>query len=71
MFETLSLTTEPMYRKKLDNKGQGSAELILIIGGLIIIVLLIGSYMSNITNQTQNNMKNVLKQERDFILNKI
>ncbi|MBQ8018073.1 MAG: class III signal peptide-containing protein [Methanobrevibacter sp.] len=60
-----------MYRKKLDNKGQGSAELILIIGGLIIIVLLIGSYMSNITNQTQNNMKNVLKQERDFILNKI
>ena len=71
MFETLSLTTEPMYRKKLDNNGQGSAELILIIGGLIIIVLLIGSYMSNITNHTQNNMKNVLKQESDFILNKI
>ena len=40
MLETQYLTTEPMYSKKLDNKGQGSAELILIIGGLIVIVLL-------------------------------
>lgn len=60
-----------MYKPKLDNRGQGSAELILIIGGLIIIVLLIGSYMSHITDQTQNNVKNVLKQERDFLINKI
>ena len=60
-----------MYRKKLDNKGQGSAELILIIGGLIVIVLLVGSYMSNITSKTQNNLKGLLKEERDFIINKI
>jgi uncharacterized protein (UPF0333 family) len=60
-----------MYKLKLDNRGQGSAELILIIGGLIIIVLLVGSYMSHITNQTENNMKNLLKEERDFIINKI
>lgn len=60
-----------MYRKKLDNKGQGSAELILIIGGLIVIVLLVGSYMSNITEKTQNNIQKLLKIERDFILNKI
>ena len=71
MFETPYLTTEPMYRKKLDNKGQGSAELILIIGGLIVIVLLVGSYMSNITNKTQNNLKGLLKEERDYIINKI
>ena len=71
MFETQYLTTEHMFRKRLDNKGQGSAELILIIGGLIIIVLLVGSYMSNITERTQNNIKELLKIERDFLINKI
>ncbi|MEE1129538.1 MAG: class III signal peptide-containing protein [Methanobrevibacter sp.] len=59
-----------MYRK-IDNKGQGSAELILIIGGLIVIILLIASYISNITEKTQNNIKELLKQERDFLINKI
>ena len=71
MFETPYLTTEHMFKKKLDNKGQGSAELILIIGGLIVIVLLVGSYMSNITQKTQDNIQNLIKQERDFIINKI
>ncbi|WP_407393542.1 class III signal peptide-containing protein [Methanobrevibacter sp.] len=60
-----------MYSKKLDNKGQGSAELILIIGGLIVIVLLVGSYISNITQKTENNLKDLLKKERDFLINKI
>lgn len=71
MLEIQYLTTEPMYSEKLDNKGQGSAELILIIGGLIIIVLLVGSYMSNITQKTQNSMNSLLKKERDFLINKI
>lgn len=69
--ETPYLTTGPMFRKKLDNKGQGSAELILIVGGLIVIVLLVGSYMSNITEKTQNQIKTLLKIERDFLINKI
>ena len=64
-------TTEPMYRKKLDNNGQGSAELILIIGGLIVIVLLIGSYMSNMTEKMQTNINDLLKKERDYLINKI
>ncbi|MDO5848811.1 MAG: class III signal peptide-containing protein [Methanobrevibacter sp.] len=55
----------------LDNKGQGSAELILIIGGLIIIILVVANYISAITQETQNNLKNTLKQERDFEINKI
>lgn len=71
MCETPYLTTGPMFRKKLDNKGQGSAELILIVGGLIVIVLLVGSYMSNITEKTQNQIKTLLKIERDFLINKI
>ena len=60
-----------MYNQNIDNKGQGSAELILIVGSLIIIVLLVGSYMSNINQKTENNIENLLKQERDFVLNKI
>ncbi len=70
MSETQYLTTEPMFRKKLDNNGQGSAELILITGGLIVIILLVASYMSNMTEKTQRNLKNLLKQERDFLINK-
>ena len=60
-----------MFRQKIDNKGQGSAELILIIGGLIVIVLLISTYITNITEKTQKNMENLLKKERDFLINKI
>ena len=71
MSETPYLTTEPMYNKKLDNKGQGSAELILITGGLIVIILLVGSYISDITKKTQTNLIDLLKQERDFLINKI
>lgn len=59
-----------MY-KKLDNKGQSSAELILILGGLLVIVLLVGSYISNITKITENSFENILKKERDFLINKI
>lgn len=70
MSVTPSLTTGHMF-KKIDNKGQGSAELILIIGGLVVIVLFVGSYLSNITQQTQNNIDNLLKLERDKLLNKI
>ena len=71
MSETQYSTTEPILRKKLDDKGQGSAELILIVGSLIVIVLLVGSYISNITGKTNTNIKNLLKTERDFLINKI
>lgn len=60
-----------MFREKIDNKGQGSAELILIIGGIIVVVLLISTYITNITEKTQKNMENLLKKERDFLINKI
>ncbi len=71
MYETPYWIIGHMYSEKLDNKGQGSAELILIVGGLIVIVLLVGSYMSNITKKTETNIENILKKERDYIINKI
>ncbi len=51
---------------KTDNKGQSSAELILII-----IILFIGTYISNITSTTQNKLKTVITKERNFLINKI
>ena len=71
MCETQYSITGPMFRKRLDNKGQGSAELILITGGLIVIILLVGSYISNITSKTQQNLNSLLTEERNFLLNKI
>lgn len=56
---------------KTDNKGQSSVELILIVGGLIIIILFIGTYISNITSTTQNKLKTVITKERNFLINKI
>jgi len=70
MSGTQFLTTEPMC-KKIDSKGQGSAEMILITGGLIVIVLFVGSYISNITQKTQTSIHNFLKTERDYLINKI
>ena len=41
----------------MDNSGQGSAELILIIGGLLIIILLIGNYIATIQETVQESLK--------------
>ena len=59
-----------MYRK-IDNNGQSSAELILIIGGLLVIILFVASYISNITDTTEKNFKTLITDERDFLINKI
>ncbi|SDA38001.1 Class III signal peptide [Methanobrevibacter millerae] len=59
-----------MFRK-IDNKGQSSAELILIIGGLLVVVLFVGSYISSITGTTQSSFKTLLSQEREKLINKI
>lgn len=59
-----------MFRK-IDNKGQSSAELILIVGGLLVVVLFVGSYISNITDTTQSSFRTLLSQEREKLINKI
>ena len=69
MSETRYWTTGHMFR--IDNKGQSSAEIILIIGGLLVIILFVASYITNIINTTQNSFETLIKQERDFLINKI
>ena len=68
--ETRFWIIEHMF-KKIDNKGQSSAEIILITGGLLVIVLFVASYITNIINTTQNSYEALIKQERDFLINKI
>ena len=70
MSETRYWIIEHMFRK-IDDKGQSSAEIILIIGGLLVIVLFVASYITNIINTTQNSFDGLIKQERDFLINKI
>lgn len=59
-----------MFRK-IDNRGQSSAEVILIMGGLLVIILFVASYITDITNTTQESFKTLIKQERDHLINKI
>ena len=59
-----------MYRK-IDDKGQSSAEVILILGGLLAIVLFVARYITNITKTTNNSFEELINQERDFLINKI
>lgn len=55
----------------MDESGQSSAELILIIGGLLIIILVVGNYISHISQTTQDSMNKTLTKERDYVINKI
>ena len=54
-----------MLQVKLDSKGQSSAEIILLIGGVIAVVIVVASYITNMTATTQESFKNVLKTERE------
>lgn len=54
-----------------EKSGQSSGEMILLIGGMIIIVLLIGSYVFNMTNNMGYNLKKLLDNEKELIMNKI
>ena len=42
-----------------------------LLGGLIVIVLFVGSYISKISQEIQTNTHSFLKTERDYIINKI
>lgn len=55
----------------LDEKGQSSAEIILLIGGILTIVLLVAGYITNITSSTQESLKRLLETEREYVLKKV
>jgi len=60
------------YKKILnERKGQGSTEMILIMGAIIAIVLVAGVYLFNMSSTINNSFKNVIETGRDNIINKI
>lgn len=55
----------------MDEKGQISAEMILIIGGLLILVIIAGTYILGISNSIAGNVSEVVDAARDTTINKL
>ncbi|MEA4956739.1 MAG: class III signal peptide-containing protein [Methanobrevibacter sp.] len=55
----------------IEEEGQGSVEIILLIGSVLVIVILAGSYVLNISNSINNNLKTLIEGVKDNILLKI
>jgi len=55
----------------IGKSGQSSAELILLMGGIIIIILFVGTYVLNMTNSINNELEKLLENQKEYILNKI
>jgi len=54
-----------------EEKGQGSVEIILLIGLILVIVILTGNYIFNISNSINNSLKGLIEKVRDEILLKV
>lgn len=54
-----------------DTKGQVSAELILILSVMSMIILITAYYTTNIINDITNHTQEVIKTGRDNILSKL
>lgn len=51
-----------------EEEGQGSIEIILLIGLILVIVILTGNYIFNISNSINNSLKQLIEKGRDEIL---
>jgi len=55
----------------MDEKAQISAEMILIIGGVLILVIIIGIFILDISGSIAGNVSSVVDQARDVTINKL
>ena len=55
----------------MDEKAQISAEMILLIGGLLILVIIAGTYILGISKSVAGNVSLVVDQARDTSINKM
>ena len=55
----------------LDNGGQISAEMILLIGAILIIVIVAGGYILDISNSIAGNITSVVDSARDNTINRM
>lgn len=55
----------------MDEKAQVSAEMILLIGGLLILVIIAGTYIMGISQSIAGNVSIVVNTARDTTINKL
>ena len=56
---------------KLDNKGQTSVEVILLIGSILVISIICGTYIYKINLEINDLFNQTLSKGRLFLLNKL
>ncbi len=57
-----------MYR---DDKAQISAEMILLLGGLIVLVIVVGTIVLSVSNSIAGNVTSVVNTARDTTINEL
>ncbi|KUK72988.1 class III signal peptide-containing protein [Methanobacterium sp. 42_16] len=60
-----------MDPKILDNGGQISAEMILLIGAILVIVIVAGGYILDISGSIAGNITSVVDTARDNTINRM
>lgn len=63
-----------MYFKKvdiMDEKAQISAEMILLLGAILVIVIVAGSFIVDLTNSTATDISRVVDTARDSTINRM
>ena len=61
---------EPEYLK-LDNRGQTSVEVILLIGSILVISIICGTYIYKINLEINDLFNQTLSKGRLFLFNKL
>ncbi|MBI4813521.1 MAG: class III signal peptide-containing protein [Methanobacterium sp.] len=60
-----------MIPKSFDDSGQISAEMILLIGAMLVIVIVAGGYILGITQSIAGNITSVTNTARDTTINRM
>ena len=55
----------------MDDKAQISAEMILIMGALLVIVIVAGQWIFNISQTVAGNVSNVVNTAKDSTINRM
>ena len=56
---------------RADNRGQTSVEVILLIGSILVIAIICGTYIYKINLEINDSFKQTLDKGRLYLLNKI
>ena len=56
---------------KADNRGQTSVEVILLIGSILVISIICGTYIYKINSEINDSFNQTLAKGRLFLLNKL